>query len=87
MDQRTFLNALKSLFNIDSYQLPELDREQQAAFLRDPVRYFIAASDERQEAIWREIEKRQPPVMKYAGIAVDELARSGVLGWHPGDDA
>lgn len=87
MDQHTFTNAVRSLFNIDGYLLPELASEQQIAFVRDPVRYFIGTDNVQQAAIWREVAKRQRPEMKYAGIAVDELARSGVLGWHPGDEA
>ena len=87
IDQHTFLNCLRSLFNIDGYQLPELNWGQQLDFVQSPVKYFIQADDEQQAAIWREVAKRQPAPMTYAGIAVDELARSGVLGWHPGDEA
>jgi hypothetical protein len=87
MSQHDFLNGIRSLFNIDGYQLPELNWGQQLDFVQNPVKFFIQADDEQQAAIWREVAKRQKPEMKYAGIAVDELARSGVLGWHPGDEA
>ncbi len=87
MDKSQFLNCLRSLHNIDGYQLPELNWGQQLDFVQRPVKYFIQADDEQQDAIWREVEKRQRDAMTYAGIAVDELARSGVLGWHPGDEA
>jgi hypothetical protein len=58
MEFREFSNRLRSLFNIDGDLLPELTPEEQIAFVRDPVRYFIKANDT--AAIWREIEKRQP---------------------------
>lgn len=59
MDQHAFTNALRSMFNIDGYQLPELSGDQQREFVRDPVRYFIRCHDEQQDAIWREVSKRQ----------------------------
>lgn len=62
MDQDEFTNAVRSLFNIDGYQLPELTREQQHDFICDPVRYFIRTDDEQQAAIWREVSKRQTAV-------------------------
>lgn len=58
-DQSTFTNRVRSLFNIDGYLLPELTSEQQGQFLRDPVRYFIGTDKAQQDAIWREVEKRQ----------------------------
>ena len=59
VDQRTFTNCVRSLFNIDGYLLPELSGEHQAQFLRDPVRYFIGTDKQQQDAIWREVSKRQ----------------------------
>ncbi|MFD2501512.1 hypothetical protein ACFSTI_25245 [Rhizorhabdus histidinilytica] len=53
------MNRLKSLFNIDGYQLPELTDEQQRDFVRDPVHYLMRSSDDHADAIWREVEKRQ----------------------------
>ena len=59
IDQHTFTNCLRSLFNIDGYQLPELTQEQQGQFIRDPVRYFISTDKAQQDAIFREVAKRQ----------------------------
>jgi hypothetical protein len=59
MDQLTFANCVRSLFNIDGYLLPELTYEEQVQFLRDPVRYFIGTYKVQQDAIWREVSKRQ----------------------------
>ena len=59
MNQQEIMNRLRSLYNIDGDQLPELDESQWAMFSRDPVRYLIRASAEHADAIWREIEKRQ----------------------------
>ena len=41
MEKNSFIDRIRSLFNIDGYTLPELTREQQSEFLRDPVRYFL----------------------------------------------
>lgn len=57
--KKTFLNHVRSLFNIDGYLLPELDGEQQQKFVRDPVRYFIGGDEPQSDAIWREVLKRQ----------------------------
>lgn len=54
-----FLNRLRTLFNIDGYLLPELTAEQQAEFVRDPVRYLIRTDKDQTLAIWREVERRQ----------------------------
>jgi hypothetical protein len=59
IDQRLFTNCVRSLFNIDGYLLPELTRDQQSQFLRDPVRYFIGTDKAQQDAIFREVSKRQ----------------------------
>jgi hypothetical protein len=59
IDQRLLLNCIRSLFNIDGHLLPELTSEQQFEFLRNPVRYFIGADKVQQDAIWREVAKRQ----------------------------
>lgn len=59
IDQPAFTNMLRSLFNIDGYQLPELSKQEQTTFICDPAHFFIAASDDHQDAIWREIMKRQ----------------------------
>jgi len=59
LDQHTFTNAVRSLFNIDGYLLPELTSEQQGQFVRDPVRYFIGADQVQQDAIFHQVAKRQ----------------------------
>lgn len=88
IDQTSFINALRSLHNIDGHHLPELSHGQQRDFCSNPVRYFIQAEDAQQSAIWREIAKRQPAEQTYGGIALSDHARSsGIAGWHPGDDA
>ena len=87
MEQAYFLNCLRSLHNIDGYQLPELNWGQQLNFVQNPVKYFIQADDGQQAAIWREIAKRQRPEATFAGIPLSEHQRSGVFGYHPGDDA
>jgi hypothetical protein len=59
MEKKSFINRIRSLFNIDGYTLPELTREQQLEFLRDPVRYFLNTDEAQSDAIMREIESRQ----------------------------
>lgn len=72
IDQRTFTNCVRSLFNIDAWLLPELTSEQQTQFIRDPVRYFIGTDKAQQDAIWREVSKRQP-VDRDAAAALSAL--------------
>ena len=59
MEKKSFINRIRSLFNIDGYTLPELTREQQLEFLRDPVRYFLNSDEAQSDAIMREVESRQ----------------------------
>lgn len=59
MEKKSFINRIRSLFNIDGYTLPELTREQQLEFLRDPVRYFLNTDEAQSDAIMREVENRQ----------------------------
>ncbi|MBO9380075.1 hypothetical protein GG804_25225 [Sphingomonas histidinilytica] len=59
MNKDEFLNRVRSLFNIDGYLLPELSKEDQARFVRDPVRYFMHTDKAQSDAIFREVEKRQ----------------------------
>lgn len=59
VDQRLFTNMVRSLFNIDGYLLPELTGKHQREFLRDPVRYFMGTDKAQQNAIFREVMKRQ----------------------------
>lgn len=58
-DQHLFTNMVRSLFNIDGYLLPELTAEHQREFVRDPVRYFMGTDRAQQDAIFREVMKRQ----------------------------
>jgi hypothetical protein len=55
----SFLNHVRSLFNIDGGLLPELSSDQQREFVFDPVRYFINTDKQQSDAIWREVLKRQ----------------------------
>lgn len=59
MNKAEFLNLARGLFNIDGWQLPELTPDEAHAFVCDPLRYFMCASDFKSNAIWRELEKRQ----------------------------
>lgn len=59
MNQQLFTNMIRSMFNIDGYLLPELTAEHQTQFLRDPVRYYINTDKAQQDAIFREVMKRQ----------------------------
>jgi hypothetical protein len=60
-DQHLFTNMVRSLFNIDGHLLPELTAEHQREFVRDPVRYFMGTDKSQQDAIFREVMKRQVP--------------------------
>ena len=59
VEQSLFTNMVRSLFNIDGYLLPELTAEHQREFIRDPVRYFMGTDRAQQNAIFREVMKRQ----------------------------
>jgi len=59
MDKARFLNMVRSLYNIDSFRLPELSREDWEKFVDNPPRYFIQADATQQAAIFREVEHRQ----------------------------
>lgn len=60
MTVHEFLNRLRSLYNIDHDQLPELTPEQWMEFRDNPPRYLIRTDRTQAEAIVREMEKRQP---------------------------
>ncbi len=62
IDQSLFANMVRSLFNIDGDLLPELTAEHQREFVRDPVRYFMGTDRAQQNAIFREVMKRQTRV-------------------------
>ena len=55
----TFLNMLRSLYNIDHHNLPELDDHEWPSFRDDPPRYFMKTDHTQQRAIYREVMKRQ----------------------------
>jgi len=59
MQKQEFVNRIRSLFNIDGHLLPELSNQQQLAFLRAPVTYFLETDEGQSDAIMREIERRQ----------------------------
>jgi hypothetical protein len=59
MQKQEFINRLRSLYNIDGHLLPELSSQQQLAFLRAPVTYFLETDETQSDAIMREIERRQ----------------------------
>lgn len=102
MDQHIFTNMLRSLFNIDGYQLPELTSEHQGQFLRDPVRYFIGTDKVQQDAIFREVMKRQPSewrplsdldekrevllLWSWPETDAADIIRIGTMPWKPWDD-
>ncbi|MFP5433799.1 MAG: hypothetical protein ACLGIM_11865, partial [Alphaproteobacteria bacterium] len=73
LGQQQFTNMLRSLHNIDGYQLPELTAQQQINFVQIPVRYFMQAGEQQQGAIWREIMKRQPAEQDCGGVSLDLL--------------
>ena len=57
--KHAFLNRLRTLTCIDGWQLPELSKGEQDAFMADPYRFFMRADKAQSDAIWREVEKRQ----------------------------
>ena len=59
MNLHNFFGRLRSLYNVDGHMVADaLSDEDQRAFVRDPVNYFIRTDRRQREAIWREIEKR-----------------------------
>jgi hypothetical protein len=58
-DRHAFLNRVRSLFNIDRNQAPEMTTAEWARFRDDPVHFLMRADDFLAAAIWREVEKRQ----------------------------
>jgi hypothetical protein len=54
-----FINRIRSLYNIDHYQLPELTDEQWLEFRDNPPRYLMHTDKQQAKAIIREVEKRQ----------------------------
>lgn len=68
MTKQEFLNRLRSLFNIDGWKLPELSKDEQAMFVSSPVRYLMKCDDQQADAIWREVDVRQPETLKKYAI-------------------
>lgn len=54
-----FLSILRSLWNIDRADLPELSDDEWPAFRDHPHNFFKQADRIQSDAIWREVEKRQ----------------------------
>ena len=55
-----FLNRVRSLYNINGGLLEdELTPAQQKQFVANPPHYFISTDSAQQQAIWREVERRQ----------------------------
>lgn len=60
MTNHEFVNRIRSLYNIDHWNLPELNQEHWLEFIRDPPRYLAVLADKVQvDAILREMENRQ----------------------------
>jgi hypothetical protein len=63
MQKRSFINRIRSLSNIEGFQLPELTNDEQRRFVRDPLRYLLDADEAQSDAIMREIENRQKDIL------------------------
>lgn len=59
MTNHEFINRVRSLYNIDHDQIPELNQSQWSEFQANPPRYLIRTDKTQAEAIIREMEKRQ----------------------------
>ena len=59
MDKQSFINRVRSLYNIDADRLPELREQDWPEFRDNPPRYFIHADKAQSDAIFREVEHRQ----------------------------
>lgn len=62
MSRAEFLNRVRSLYNVDRPQLPELTPAEWVSFREDPARFLIYSDDILADAIWREVERRQAKV-------------------------
>ena len=60
MTYHRFIDSIRSLYNIDRAQLPELTDSQWPEFRDDPPRFLIHAEPRLATAIMREVEQRQP---------------------------
>lgn len=67
MTLREFHNALRILLNIDRHEMVAAnllrhgDHNAWGEFRRDPYRWFIRASDQDAQTLWRIVEKRRGP--------------------------
>ena len=87
IDQATFTNMLRSMFNIDGYQLPEMSKPEQATFITDPAHFFMAASDEHQDLIFKQIAKRQKAVPFLKQLEDMWHSVAGTISYHHADDS
>jgi hypothetical protein len=58
MNQASFDNRLRALFNIDGNRLPEFSDDQYIRFRQDPVRFWLVCDDPTRAIIWREVQHR-----------------------------
>ena len=67
-DFRAFHNGLRILMNMDIVEMGEagvlLSQRDTDRFVKDPIRFFVVASDERKAAIWAALQARQPADLK-----------------------
>ena len=61
MTKGEFINRIRGIYNIDGSKVEDaLSPAEQSAFLRDPPRFLMGATAAQSDAIWREVEARQP---------------------------
>jgi hypothetical protein len=70
MKTHDLTNRLRTLYNIDRHQVPELTDAEWPKFRDDPPRFLARCPDTLADAIMREVEKRQRPAIN------DHLGRS-----------
>ena len=58
MNMHDFDNRLRSLFNIDAWELPALPNINWDEFLKNPVIFFLHAKTDAREAIWNMVQHR-----------------------------
>lgn len=63
MDKNEFINRLKILHSIDTWELADCEDYEfseiaQEEFVHDPVHFLLRSDDARQDAIWKIIQKR-----------------------------
>lgn len=85
--QSSFTNMVRILYNIDSFLLPELTSEQQSEFIANPHRYFVNADKAQQDAIYREIGKRQKAAPLLDQIEALWHSTAAAISFHHADDS